>query len=265
MYLKYTRSLMKRFADHDLISLGAQCAYFLLLSLFPFLIFIVTLLTYLPFTFQDVYNLLEEDYVPPEVLGIVENQWEVLTAHQNTGLLSFSIIFTIWTASLALNSILRTLNLAYHVTERRGMIKARVVSISLTISMFLVVLTALVVQVIGSNLLEYIEIEPVILDYDVLRWLVSSVILFIVFSILYLVGPNTRLKIKEVYTGAIFATVGWQLTSLGFSYYLNNFANYTATYGSIGAVIALMVWFHLSSVIILFGGEINAARKEDFT
>ncbi|WP_198153553.1 YihY/virulence factor BrkB family protein [Thalassobacillus sp. C254] len=195
----------------------------------------------------------------------MENQWEVLTAHQNTGLLSFSIIFTIWTASLALNSILRTLNLAYHVTERRGMIKARVVSISLTISMFLVVLTALVVQVIGSNLLEYIEIEPVILDYDVLRWLVSSVILFIVFSILYLVGPNTRLKIKEVYTGAIFATVGWQLTSLGFSYYLNNFANYTATYGSIGAVIALMVWFHLSSVIILFGGEINAARKEDFT
>ncbi|WP_158282306.1 YihY/virulence factor BrkB family protein [Salipaludibacillus keqinensis] len=255
--------LVKRFNEHGLIDLGAQCAYFFLLSLFPFLIFVISLLSFSPFTFNDVYRLLQIAYVPPGVLDVIENQWEVLTNNQNTGILSLGLLFTLWTASLALNSILRALNLAYDVTERRGLVLARLISIGLTIGMFAVVIIALSLQVVGSFLKDYIAIDFFIFDADLFRWLLSTAIIFSVLLILYLVGPNTRLGIKEVYLGAIFATMGWQLTSFGFSIYLNRFADYSATYGTIGTVIALMIWFHLSSIIILIGGEINAILKEE--
>ncbi|MDG5787097.1 YihY/virulence factor BrkB family protein [Evansella sp. AB-P1] len=254
-------SLIVRFKEHRLLELAAQCSYYLLLSIFPFLIFILTLLSFFPFTFESNLEFIHE-IVPQNIVSAIENQWYHISAQQSTSLLSFSIIFTLWTASLALNTILRLLNRAYDVTDDRKMIIGRLLSILLTIGMFVVVLVALIFQVIGAALENIIAIDLIIFEFDILRWVLSSLLLFIVFSLLYLIGPNIRLKIKEIYIGAIFATIGWQLTSFIFSFYLNNFANYTATYGTIGAVIALMVWFHLSSVIILFGGEINAALKE---
>lgn len=256
------KSLFKRFNDHSLIDLGAQCAYFLLLSLFPFLIFIISLLTFLPFTFADVYRLLQNTYVPSDVLEIIQNQWNVLKENQSTGLLSLGLLFTLWTASLALNSILRSLNLAYHVSESRGLILARLISISLTVGMFIVVIAALILQVIGSQIRDNLPVDLIIFDVDILRWALSSIIIFSVFLILYFVGPNIRLKFKDVYIGALFATIGWQFTSFIFSMYVTNFADYSATYGTIGTVIALMIWFHISSLIILIGGEINAIIKE---
>ncbi|WP_078592745.1 YihY/virulence factor BrkB family protein [Evansella clarkii] len=261
--MKFLRSLYIRFKDHGLIDLGAQCSYYLILSLFPFLIFIITLMSFLPFTFEDDLGLISDDIIPSGVLQVVENQWDVITEAQHTGLMSFGILFTLWTASLALNSILRSLNLAYNVTEERGMIKSRFISILLTISMFAVVLVALVLQVIGGAMKEFLAVGFTFFEFDLLRWGISSLILFIVFTLLYVTGPSLRLSLKDVYIGAVFATIGWQLTSLGFTYYLNNFADYTATYGAIGTVIALMVWFHFSSIIVLLGGEINAALKED--
>lgn len=255
--------LLQRFKEHGLIDLSAQCAYFFLLSLFPFLLFIISLLTFLPFTFDDVYNLLQEAYVPEGVLEVIQGQWDLLTNQQSTGVLSLGLLFTLWTASLALNSILRALNLAYNVTERRGFFFGRLISIALTIGMFAVIIIALSLQVVGSLLKEYLVIDLVIFDVDLLRWLLTSAIIFAVLLVLYVVGPSTRLSFKEVYVGAIFATIGWQLTSYGFSIYLSHFANFSATYGTIGAVIALMIWFHFSSFIILLGGEINAILKED--
>lgn len=255
--------LLQRFKEHDLIDLSAQCAYFFLLSLFPFLLFIISLLTFSPFTFDDVYNLLQEAYVPEGVLEVIHGQWDLLTNQQSTGVLSLGLLFTLWTASLALNSILRALNLAYNVTERRGFFIGRLISIALTIGMFAVIIIALSLQVVGSLIKEYLVVDLVIFDVDLLRWLLTSAIIFAVLLILYVVGPSTRLSFKEVYVGAIFATMGWQLTSYGFSIYLSYFANFSATYGTIGAVIALMIWFHFSSFIILLGGEINAILKED--
>ncbi|WP_096186703.1 YihY/virulence factor BrkB family protein [Evansella halocellulosilytica] len=261
--MKTFQILYERFRDHRLVDLGAQCAYYLLLSLFPFLIFVVTLLSYLPFTFQDLYEFIKVEYIPGDVLAVVEDQWDVITRGHNTGVLSLGAIFTLWTASLALNSILRTLNLAYHVTEVRGALTSRFISIILTIGLLLVVIAAFVLQIVGDRFSEYLEFDMAFLDGAFFRWLLSFIILFVVFTILYLIGPNIRLHLKEVYIGALFASVGWHITSLGFSFYLDNFANYSATYGTIGTVIALMVWFHVSSLLILLGGEINAMLKED--
>lgn len=253
--------IIKRFKEHRLIELAAQCAYYLLLSIFPFLIFIITLLAFIPISFEFDIQLLRS-MVPHEIYVFIEEQWVNITTKQNTSLLSISIIVTLWSASLALNTIIRLLNRAYHVTEARHFIKGRLISILLTISMFVVVIVALILQVVGGAIKDIITFDFMIYNFNLLRWIISSIILFIVFSLLYYIGPNIRLKFREIYLGAIFATFGWQLTSYLFSFYLNNFANYTATYGTIGTVIALMVWFHLSSIIILLGGEINAQIKE---
>lgn len=257
-------SIFKRFREHRLIELAAQCAYYLLLSIFPFLIFIITLLGFIPISYEFDIHLLQE-LMPDEIFVFIEDQWTHITTQQNTGLLSISIILTLWTASLALSTILRLLNRAYHVTEARHFIKGRLISILLTIGMFAVVLVALGLQVIGGVIKNIVSFDFVIFNFNILRWIFSTILLFIVFSLLYFIGPNIRLKFREIYVGAIFSTVGWQLTSSLFSFYLNNFANYTATYGTIGTVIALMVWFHLSSIIILLGGEINAHIKEGKT
>lgn len=254
-------SIWKRFKEHRLIELAAQCAYYLLLSIFPFLIFIITLLAFIPFPIQFNINLLQ-DIIPYEIFQFIEGQWTHIASQQNTGLLSISIIFTLWTASLAISTILRLLNRAYHVTESRHFIKGRLISILLTIGMFIVVLIALILQVIGGAIKNIVHFDFIVFDFNILRWSFSTIILFLVFSLLYFIGPNIRLKFREIYIGAIFATIGWQLISTLFSFYLNNFANYSTTYGTIGTVIALMVWFHLSSVIILLGGEINAHIKE---
>lgn len=259
--MNFIIAIVSRFKEHRLIELAAQCAYYLLLSIFPFLIFIITLFSFLPIALELDFDVIR-DFVPTEIFHFIEAQWLNITNQPRTGLLSFSIIFTIWTASLALDTILRLLNRAYHVTEERKFIKGRLISIILTIGMFGVVMIALILQVVGGALQDFIAFDLNILNFNLLRWVFSFIILFLVFALLYLIGPNIKLKFNEIYIGALFATSGWQLTSYLFSYYLDNFANYTATYGTIGVVIALMVWFHLSSVIILFGAEINAELKE---
>ncbi|SDO25064.1 YihY/virulence factor BrkB family protein [Alkalicoccus daliensis] len=256
------KSFWRRFQEHQLINLGAQCAYFLLLSIFPFLLVIVSLFSFLPFTLTDVYLLLENTYVPPGVLIVIEEQWNVLTDDTQPGLLSIGALLTLWTASLALNSILGSLNLAYNVTEDRGFIKQRLIAIVLTIAMFFVVIVALVMQVAGVHVQEWLGVEIMFFELNLLRWLLSSAIIFLVFLVLYWIGPSMWLRFRDVYIGALVATAGWQLVSYVFSVYVSRFADFAATYGTIGTVIAVMIWFHLISLILLIGGEINAMKKD---
>src|SRR5690606_38463756 len=136
-----------------------------------------------------------------------------------------------------------------------------------TIAMIFVIVVALVLPVFGKQigffLFSYFGLSGPFLDiWNTLRWLVSSIILFIVFTGLYWIAPNKKLTCVSVIPGAIFATVGWILTSLAFSFYVSNFGNFSATYGSIGAVIVLMIWFYLSGIIIILGGEINAVHSK---
>ena len=259
--MNFVIPIFKRFIGHRLMELAAQCSYYFILSLFPFLIFMITLLGFIPFTVDADISLVEE-FLPADIYVFIENQWTSITSQQSTGLLSVSILFTLWSASAAMNTVIRLLNRSYQVTEDRSFIKGRLISIFLTIGLFGVILVALNLQVIGGVLRNIIPFDFIFFDFDVLRWVLSSIVLFTVFAFIYYVGPNIRLIIREIYIGAIFATIGWQLTSFLFSFYLNNFANYTATYGAIGTVIALMVWFYISSIIILLGGEINAELKD---
>lgn len=263
--LTFLKSLWHRIMEDEVIGLSAQLAYFFLLSLFPFLIFLVTLLGYLPISHEDFLNLVRE-YAPGETMSMIETNLHNLMDEQRGGLLSFGVIAAIWTASNGINAIIRALNRAYDVKESRSFFIARLMAMFLTVAMIIVIVIALLLPVFGKMIGLFIFShlglsESFLAIWNALRWILSFLIMVVVFAALYYFAPNRRLKMKEVFAGAIFATIGWQLVSLAFAYYVDNFGNFTATYGSIGGIIVLMIWFYLSAMIMIIGGEINAVLR----
>lgn len=253
--------LVKRIMENDIFGLAAQMAYFFLLSLFPLLLFLITLLPYLPITQVDILSVIR-DFAPGESMQLIETNVNELSK-KNGKLLSFGIVASIWSASNGIITIVKGLNSAYEVEESRHFLIARGMAVLFTFAMLFVFVVALLLPVFGKLIGIYIFAKLGLSDefmsiWNTPRWLVSPIILFIVFTGLYWLSPNKKIKCISVVPGAIFAALGWMLSSLAFSYYVVNFGNYSATYGSIGAIIVLMIWFYLTGVIIILGGEINA-------
>ncbi|MGE6753443.1 YihY/virulence factor BrkB family protein [Rossellomorea sp. NPDC071047] len=258
----FSKSLFSNISANDVTGLAAQIAYYFLLSLFPLLIFIVTLLPYLPVEQGDILGLVR-DFAPGETMSMIEETLQDVMSNRNSGLLSVSIIATIWSASNGMNAIVKSLNRAYDVEETRSFIATRLMSILLTLAMILVFVIALLLPVFGKQigLLLFSQFgfsEQFLTVWNGIRWAISPIILFIIFVGLYFFAPSKRIKCLSAFPGAIFATLGWVLASLAFSYYVGSFGNYSATYGSIGGIIVLMIWFYLTGIIIMIGGEINA-------
>lgn len=253
--------------NDDIMGLAAQLAYFFLLSLFPFLLFLLTLVGYLPIEESRVIAAIT-DYAPAQITDLINTNISELVNEQNGGLLSISIIGTLWAASNAVNALTKSFNKAYEVDEDRSFIVSRLIAIVLTIAMVLVICIAFLLPIFGRMIGEYIfslfGLSEGFLDvWGALRWLVSSVIFFIVFLALYKLAPNMRIYFRNAVWGALFSTVSWQLVSLGFSFYVNNMGNFSATYGSLGAVIVLMIWLYISGIIIMTGGVINAVIRKN--
>ncbi len=262
LYKTFFKEIWYRFQKDEIAGLAAELAYFFLLSLFPFLIFLFTLIGYLPLTQQEALQFIKQ-YAPEQAMTLIENTLLVVIDNQNGGLLSLGIIATIWTASNGLNAVIRAFNRAYDVKETRSFIVSRLMSIVLTLAMIIVIVIALLLPVFGEQIGIFVFSafglsETFLLLWNAARWVISFIVLLIVFSCLYYFAPNKNLHWKEVFTGSIFATLGWIFVSTAFSYYVGNFGNFQATYGSLGGIIVLMVWFYLTGMIILIGGEINA-------
>lgn len=264
--IKYSQNLIKRVKDHDVSGMAAQLAFFFLLSLFPILLFLVTLLPYLPLTKIDILSFMET-FVPEKSMILIENQIDNLMVG-NTKLMSVGIIGTLWSASNGMNALIKAFNRAYDIEENRTYIWRRIFSIALTLAMIFVFIIALLLPVFGQQLTTFLFNNTVFDEaflrmLATIRWVGSSIITFFVFCVLYWIFPMVKLQGRRVIRGAFFATVGMTVFSFGFSYYVNNFSTYTSTYGSIGGIIILMLWFYLSAHIIILGGEINAISLEN--
>jgi membrane protein len=257
----YAKEFLGRLQNDNATGLAAQLAYYFLLSLFPFIIFAVTMLGYTHITADDVLSLVDR-YVPAEALEpLEENIRDVLKARR--GLLSFSILATIWSASRAMDAIVDALNRAYNVEEERPFLRAKVMGVALTFILIFIILISLTLPVlgqwIGRLLFTFLNVPTgFAVIWELTRWAFSFSVMIAGFAFIYYFAPNKRLKITAVAIGALFTASGWQIASLAFSFYVGNFANYSATYGSLGAVIVLMLWFYLVALIIIMGGELNA-------
>lgn len=252
----------------DVFGLAAQLAYFFLLSLFPFLLFLFNLIGYFPLD-EEIILLTIADYAPPQVYQLIETNIESLTGMQSGGLLSIGIIGTLWSASNGVNAIRKALNRAYGIQPKRIFIVYRLLSILLTVGMFFVIIVALLLPVFGRMIAEYIFSwvgfsDEFVQLWETFRWVTSSIIFFIVLLAIYKLAPHRRVYFKHVVWGAFFSTVGFQMVSLAFSFYVSTLGNYSATYGSLGTVIVLMIWFYLIGTIVLIGGVLNAYLDEKY-
>lgn len=261
---RYAKVFYMRIAEDSIFDLAAQLAYYFLLSLFPFLIFALAMLNYLGITSETVLGLIQH-FAPTQSFDMIKKNLQTVLDVQRGGLLSFGILFAVWTASNAINALIRALNRAYNVEESRNFLIARGIAILLTIGMIVVIVMALTLpvfgEVIGRFLLVHLGLEQKFsVLIDLLRWLISFLIIVFVLSCIYYFAPNKKVYFKDVIFGAVIAAVGWQIASLGFSYYVSHLSNFSATYGSLGTVIILMLWFYLTALVIIIGGEINAVN-----
>lgn len=260
------KKLWHRIQEDDLPGLSAQLAYYFLLSLFPLLIFLFTLLPYLSIS-QDYMLGLIKGFAPSETLDLVSKNLKDVMDHRHGGLLSFGIIGTIWSASNGISAVVRAFNKAYNVKETRSFIVSRGMAVLLTFGMVFVLIAAVFLPLFGKQIgiflfSQFGFTKEFLTVWSMLRWILSAVILFLIFTVLYWIAPNIKYRCKSALPGAAFSTVGWIISSLALSFYVGNFNNYSATYGSIGAIIILMIWMYITAFIIILGGEINAFYSE---
>ena len=253
-----------RFLYDDIPSTGAQITFYVILSFFPFLIFLITLLSYTPvINIQESLAYLSQ-LLPQNAYKVVSDITGQAVLDRSGTLLSFGMVITLWSASNGVTAMIKGINKSYDQEETRPFWKIILVSLTFTLGLAMVIIFSLILIVFGrtlGNLLcYYLGFTDLFLDvWNNLRYVAALVTMLLVLVSLYFYIPNHRLRLIEVIPGSIFSTAGWIVTSLAFSYYANNFSNYSKIYGSIGGIIALLVWLYLSSIIILLGSEINAS------
>jgi membrane protein len=258
------RRVVHEIQEDDCLGRAAQLAYYFLFALFPFFLVLTTLLGYLP-----VPNLLDRlletlaQMLPGEALQLVQDNVRELVTNRRGGLLSLGLLAALWTSSSAVTAIMDGLNRAYDVEEGRPFWKVRLMAILLTVGLSAFIIVSLILLTFGPQIGGWIADKVNLGDafqmaWNILRWPVIVGLLILAMALIYYLAPDVEQEWQWITPGSVVAVVGWLLASLGFSFYVNNFGSYNATYGSIGAVIVLLTWMYVSGLFILIGGEINA-------
>lgn len=256
------KKLIKKIINDDIFALASQLAYNLILAFFPFLMFLMTLIGMSNLKSEDLLVNLQA-ILPINAFELIKSTIMEVFEVQKKGILWISIILALWTSSSGFSGVIKGLNKAYEVREERSYFKVTFISILCTIAFALLILATLFLMVfgglIGKFFMSRLPFDDVIkFTWDMIRYIILISIMILTFASLYHFTPSRKLGWDEVLPGAVTSTIGWLAVSYIFSFYVNNFSNYSRFYGSLGAVFALMTWLYLTSFILLIGGEINA-------
>jgi membrane protein len=257
------RTVKESNAD-DIFSLSAQLAYYFFLSLFPLLLFFVSLASFFP-----VANLVDETVkylggvAPPDVIKFLLDQIHEISESDDGGVMTFAFLFTIWSMSGAMMSIISTMNTAYDIEESRPWWKTRLIAVGLTAGLALFILVSFALVIAGPTLAERVadamHLGPVFeWTWKILQWPIVFALVVTAIGIIYYYAPDAEQDWVWITPGAVLATVLWLVISLGFKIYLANWGDYNETYGALAGVIILLLWFYLSGLAILVGAELNA-------
>lgn len=258
----FLQSLLFQFSKDNTSGMAAQLAYYFLLAIFPLLIFLLTLVPLFNIDQETIAQLIE-DYAPPDIAGMLGGIINDVLNSSSGGLLSVGLIVTLWSASNGMTALMNAFNVAYDIEDNRNFIVSKLLSVLFTVILALSVILTFVLIVfgeqIGNLMFGIIGLDDQFQTlWNIVRSILPLILVFIVFLVMYTTAPNIRLKIRSVIPGAIFTTIAFLLASWGFSFYISNFGNYSATYGSIAGVIILILWLYITGVIIILGAQINA-------
>jgi len=257
------RTYREVLADNCL-GLAAQLAYYFFLSLFPALLFLVALVSFIP-----VEGLLETitanlaRVAPSEVLSIVQDQILKIAHGKNGGLLTLGMLGTVWSTSTAVNAIIDTLNQTYDISEAPPWWKVKAIALGLTMALAAFIVVSFALVLVGPTFAETLAARAHLgaaftWTWMIVQWPVVFLLVAFAVALIYYYAPDAVQEWVWITPGSIFATTLWLVISLGFKVYVAHFTSYNATYGAIGGVIVLMLWFYLSALAVLIGAELNA-------
>ena len=250
--------------EDNIFDLAAQQAYYFFFALFPALLFLLAIASFFPLQslIDEVVSMLQR-VAPREVITIVTEQMKKLGDQNSGGLLTFGFLVTIWSSSGAMVSIITTLNAAYDITESRPWWKTRIVAIGLTIGISIFILASMFLIIAGPSVAEHLANTMHLgaafkWTWWVLQWPVVFVLIATAIGLVYYFAPDAEQDWVWITPGSVLATVLWIVVSLGLKIYYQLAPQATASYGAIGGVMVLMLWFYCSGLALLMGAELNA-------
>lgn len=255
-----------RFFTEGFYDQSAQTAYYFMLSIFPFLFMVLSIASFFPINSEDLIAIIQP-YAPPSTYNLIESN---ITSILNSGqgqVLSISVISTFWLSSMAIQSLVRSLNDAYKIKRRQSFLKGLFTDFFLTVGLIFILPLTILIPILEKFIRRWAE-QSLWFSIDWLdiwapiKWGLGTLVLFIFFWLLFHYLPSKKMPWKSSIPGALFATIGWQAISEGFSIYVG-YSNYTQLYGQLGSVIVLLVWFYLTAFILLFSGLLNAYKQEE--
>ena len=257
--MRKIQKLARYLADQNVPLYAANASFFLILSVFPVLVVLLALLRYTGIQVESLTDLLS-GVVPGSLMPTVKRL--VLSAYVGSSgaVLSLSALAALWSASRGMYSFLKGLNSIYGVSENRGYLRTRILSVGYTFAFLIVLLLTLVLHVFGADLLRHLSPLPIpqfLLNLLDMRMFVLLVLQTVLFATMFMALPNERNRFRDSLPGALLATIGWQLFTNAYSVYSQKFTSYASIYGSVYVVALGMLWLYFCICIVFYGGVLN--------
>ena len=264
-FASFTVRLVRAANANDLFSLAAELSYKLIFAIFPFLIFLMSLIGFFNIDADEVVGRLA--YVLPDQITDMIHVFltEVLSV-RSTGVLSVSLIVTVFSASSGFNAVIRGINKAYRVQETRHFVQVRLVGMLMVLIFAVSILASVLLLIFGDGiylfLLRSYGVNGILRTiFGVAGYLLTMLMLLFTVILIYKFSGAQKVTVYDVFPGAFTTLLVWVLSSKGFNVYVNRFAKFSSVYGSIGNVFVLMLWLNIISIALLLGGEVNALLK----
>ncbi|MBL7859233.1 MAG: YihY/virulence factor BrkB family protein [Cyclobacteriaceae bacterium] len=270
---KIVKIFLRNLNKDEILDRANGVAYNFILAIFPTIIFLFTLIPYATRLYPEINaeNIMQfiGEIMPPSMFDVASSTVMDIVSNQRGGLLTLGFFFAIYLSTNGMMALMRAFNACYRTIERRGELKTRLIATALTFNLAFVLFLAIVLLVVGQLFLDYTlehlsEFSWLNLDnftvfmLFVLRFLVIFIVFFLAISTIYYFGPAIHYNWRFFSIGSVLATLSSLAVSYGFSFYITNFGTYNKVYGSIGVLIALMVWIQLVTIVLLVGYEVNA-------
>lgn len=261
--------LWKKLVTFDIDQRAAAVSFSLILAVFPGVIFLFTLIPYVPIDNLEIQVMdFLQNILPKGIYDTVANTIRDIVSRRRVDVLSFGFIFTVFAATNGMMALTRAFNMVIKKKDKRSILKARGIGFLLTILLIVVLIFAIATLIVGKFILQYLLTQGILTEGNTLFLIqsLSYLSVFIIFFLgicsIYYFGPAIKKKFKFFTVGAVIAAILCIVATNLFSYYLANFNSYNRLYGSIGTLIGVMVWIYLISVILIFGFEINISVRD---
>lgn len=256
------KRISKRFESDNLTAYAAQAAFFIFISIFPFLMLLLSLLKYIPIFSNENIEVWAADFLTPQIGELLKSIILEANEYDSSAIISITTITALWACSKGVLGIIFGLNSIYKTPENRSYIRLRIIAVIYTLGLIAALTVVLILMVFGNRILyflmtEFAFFEPFANSLRIIRWIIAFGFLILFFLFLYTIIPDRKTKLKNELPGAIISAVGWIGFSVLYSFYIDNFGNQSKVYGSLTAIILFLLWIYICMIILFVGAEIN--------